>query len=122
VAVFSTGSSVYLCYTSVEKVRERLSVSKTEVLCGVCTLLGGAVTSASSNYKARWSKSKLRHSSLVPLPTGIINLMSSSLSSLAVRCLTRGELNKAKQVTKVSVCMRLMLIKRSCWTIWDLRK
>lgn len=72
------------------------------------------MTSASSNHKVRWSKSKLRHSSLVPLPTGIINLMSSSLSSLAVRCLTRGELSKAEQVTKVSVCMLLMFLKSFC--------
>jgi hypothetical protein len=75
------------------------------------TLLGGAVTPASSNHKMRWSKSKLRHGSIVSLPTGIVNLMSSSLSSLAVRCLTRGELTKAKQVTKVSMCMLLMFFK-----------
>ena len=78
------------------------------------TLLGGPVTSASSNHKARWSKSKLRHSSVVSLPTGIVNLMSSSLSSLAVRCLTCGELTKAKQVTKVSVGMLLMFFKSFC--------
>jgi len=81
------------------------------------------VTSASSNHKVRWSKSKLRHNSLVPLPTGIINLMSSSLSSLAVRCLTRGELSKAKQVTKVSLCMLLMFFRSFCaHNILDLKK
>lgn len=72
------------------------------------------MTSASNNHKVRWSKSKLRHSSLVSLPTGIINLMSSSLSSLAVRCLTHGELSKAKQVTKVSVCILLMFFNSFC--------
>jgi len=72
------------------------------------------VTSASNNHKVRWSKNKLRHSSPVPLPTGIINLMTSSLSSLAVRCLTRGELSKAKQVTKVSVHLLQMFFKSFC--------
>ena len=72
------------------------------------------MTSASNIHKARWSKSMMRHSSLVPLPTGIINLMSSSLSSLAVRCLTHGELSKAKQVTKVSVCILLIFFNRFC--------
>lgn len=63
------------------------------------------MTSASSNYKVRWNKSKLRLSSFVSLPTGIVNFMLSSLSSLAVRCLTHGELTRAKQVTEVSVCL-----------------
>jgi len=70
-------------------------------LFGYVTLSGGAMTS-SSYHKVRWNKSQLRHGSFLYLPTGIINLMLSSHSSLAVRCLTHGELTKAKQVIQVS--------------------
>jgi hypothetical protein len=69
---------------------------------GYVILLGGAVTSASSHHKVRWNKSQVKHGSFLSLPTGIINLMLSSQSSLAVRCLVHGELPKAKQVIKVS--------------------
>ncbi|XP_021918501.1 uncharacterized protein LOC110829239 isoform X4 [Zootermopsis nevadensis] len=62
---------------------------------------GGAVTSASSHHKVRWNKCMLKHGSFLSLPTGIINLMLSSQSSLAVRCLIYGELPKAKQVIKM---------------------
>lgn len=69
---------------------------------GYVTFLGGAMTSASSHHKVRWNKCQLKHGSFLSLPTGIINLMLSSQSSLAVRCLIYGELPKAKQVIKVS--------------------
>ncbi|XP_069671907.1 uncharacterized protein Sptz isoform X2 [Periplaneta americana] len=55
----------------------------------------------SGYHKTRWSKSQSRHTSYLPLPHGIINLMLSSQSSLAVRCLTHGELTKAKQVIRM---------------------
>jgi hypothetical protein len=62
----------------------------------------GAAVTTSNHSKVRWSKCQLRCGSFLSLPTRIVNLMLSSQSSLAVRCLTQGELTKAKQVIEVS--------------------